>query len=370
LLLFVFENGVIMLSNMIKAYFAILSNFRKPISPLLTFSGLFTLRIIVSFGMFFDLLFFPSIRRKKIIKPIVIVGNPRSGTTFLQRFLVNQKIGVGLPLWKMLYPSLTLQKLIKPFLPLMEKFSPARFHFHAAHETNLTAIETDDPSLLFHYFDGFFVYGFFLAWAKEDLKAHFDPQVRDTSKRDFNWLEKVWKRNMIGENHEQVIGKLFSLAVRLPQFLNHFPDAKILYTIRDPLETVPSGLSLVTGVLDGRFGFWKLPDSKRELYIERLYQAFLELSMRFHKDYIEGRIPKEKVKIVRYDRMMKDFDGLMGELLPFIEIEPSPELLDTIKKTSEKQNTRKSEHKYSLEQFGLSEERIRRDYDSIYKTFF
>ena len=359
-----------MFYNMFRAYLAIISNFRKPISPLFTFLGIFVLKILVSIGIALDYIFFPSIRKQKIIKPIVIVGNPRSGTTFLQRFLVNQKLGVGMRLWKMIYPSLTLQKIINPFLPLIEKFSPARFHFHAAHETNLTAIETDDPSLLFRYFDGFFVYGFFLAWADEDLKSRFDPAFRDTSKRDFKWLEKVWKRNLIGEKHEQMITKLFSLGIRIPQFLEYFPDARILYTIRDPLETVPSGLSLVTGVLDGRFGFWKLPEEKRKKYIERLYLAFLELSMRFHDDYISGKISKEKVKIVRYDRMMNDFEVLMDEIFEFVDIKPNDSLLDSIKKTAEKQRNYKSEHKYSLEKYGLNEERIRKDYDRIYKSFF
>ena len=167
-----------------------------------------------------------------------------------------------------------------------------------------------------------------------------------------------------------MLAKLFSLGVRLPQFLEHFPDAKILYTIRDPLETVPSGLSLITGVLDGRFGFWKLPEQKRNVYIGRLYNALLELSLRFHDDYVSGKIPLGKVKIVRYDRMMNDFDNLMDEVLAFLELEPSPELLDIIRKTSDKQKTRKSGHKYSLEQFGLNEEQIRKDYTQIYNTFF
>jgi hypothetical protein len=74
--------------------------------------------------------------------------------------------------------------------------------------------------------------------------------------------------------------------------------------------------------------------------------------------------------IVRYDRMMNDFEGLMKEILTFIEFEPTNELLETIKKTSDKQKSRKSEHKYSLAQFGLNEERIRKDYAQIYKTFF
>ncbi|TAL67315.1 MAG: sulfotransferase [Bacteroidetes bacterium] len=358
-----------MLRNMFRSYFSIVSTFHKPFAPLFTYSGLLFLRLIVNVGMILDNLFYPSLSGKKINNPVFIVGNPRSGTTFLQRFLVNQKIGVGMQLWKMLFPSLTLQFIFKPFVTLMEKISPARFHSHAAHETNLRAIETDDPSLLFHFFDDFFVYGFFLAWAKEDLSTYFDPNIRDTSKRDFKWFEKIWKRNLISENHEQIIGKLFSLGVRLPKFLEYFPDAKILYTLRDPLETVPSGLSLVTGVLDGRFGFWKLPKNKRDFYIERLYSALLELSTRFHDDYVNGKFPKEKIKIVRYDRMMNEFEIEMHEILNFINVYESAELLNKINSTAEKQRSHKSGHKYSLEQFGLTEERIRNDYSNIYNTF-
>ncbi len=358
-----------MLYNIIKAYFAIVSNFHKPFGPALTFGGIIFLRFLVSAGMISDIIFFPSLRNQKINKPVVIVGNPRSGTTFLQRFLVNGKIGSGMQLWKMLFPSLTLQKFIKPLIPRLEKVSPARFHIHAAHETNLTAIETDDPALLFKYFDGFFVYGFFLAFAKKDYLSRFDPSLRDTSKRDFKWLEKVWKRNLVSENSSLIIPKLFSLGARLPKFLAHFTDAKILYTIRDPLETVPSGLSLVTGVLDGRFGFWKLPEEKRERFINRLYNAFLELSMRFHDDYIAGRIPKDKIMIVRYDRLMFDFENLMNEVLQFIDYKASPELKENIHNTFEKQKVRKSGHKYSLSQFGLTEEKVRKDYDKIYSTF-
>ncbi|MBI5324542.1 MAG: sulfotransferase [Ignavibacteriae bacterium] len=359
-----------MFKNMFRAYKAIAGNFHKPVAPVFTFVGLLILRIIVSIGIISDKLFFPSLRKRKIKNPVFIVGNPRSGTTFLQRFLVNQKFGVGMQLWKMLFPSLTLQILIKPFLNIMEKFSPARFHAHAAHETNLRAVETDDPALLFHYFDGFFVYGFFLAWAEEDLKSYFDPNIRDTSQRDFKWLDEVWKRNLISEKNDRIIGKLFSLGVRLPKFLEYFKDSKILYTVRDPLETVPSGLSLVTGVLDGRFGFWNLPKERQDFYINRLYSALLDLSLRFHDDYVEGKIPKDKIKIVRYDKMMNNFESVMEEIMQFIDVKPSPEMTDIINKTAEKQRNHKSGHKYSLSQFGLNEEKIRLDYKNIYETFF
>ena len=126
-------------------------------------------------GRILDHLIFPRIR-KPLKGPIVIVGNPRSGTTFLHRFLINSGFGVGSQLWQMVYPSVTIQKMIKPFLPIMEYISPARHHSTEAHQTSLTSIETDDVSLLFRFFVGFFLYGFFLSFDEEDLFDWVDPK--------------------------------------------------------------------------------------------------------------------------------------------------------------------------------------------------
>ena len=358
-----------MLKRMLLTYTSVAGVFHIYLSPIITFCGVFILHVIVSIGMVLDHVFYPILSKTDIDKPIVVVGNPRTGTTFLQRFLVQNGFGAGMRIWKMLYPSLTLQFLLKPVLPLLEKVSPARFHSKAVHETSLTAIETDDPAILFRYFDGFFLYGFFLAWAKEDPKRMFEPEVRDTSDRDFQWMKKVWKRNIISEKQTRVVAKIFSLGIRIPAFLKKFPDAKILYLVRDPLQTVPSGLSLITGVLDSRFGFWKLAAEKRAYFIERLYQALLELTLRFYDDYTNNRITKENVLIVSYDRMMSDFENLMNEIIEFVGIPTSDSLLNTIRETSEKQRKYKSKHVYDLQKFGLDEARIRKDYVQIYQTF-
>lgn len=358
-----------MLKRMFLVHQVIGNTFHKWISPVFTGIGLLILHAIVSSGMALDYLFFPSLWKVKIENPVIVVGNPRSGTTFLQRFLVDNGFGAGMRIWKMICPSLVLQALIRPFLPLLEKFSPARHHAAAAHDTSLTGIETDDPSLMFRYFDGFFLYGFFLAWSENDLRSMFDPEVRDTADRDFAWLEKIWKHNLISEGRGRVASKLFSLGIRVPRFLEKFPDAKILYMVRDPLQTVPSGLSLVTGVLDGRFGFWNLPEEKRQHFIHRLYDAFLELSMRFYEDYTRGRIPEENVMIVPFPRIMQDFDKLMEEILKFVEVEPTPEMIKTIQETAEKQRQYKSKHAYDLARFGLDENQIRKDYAPVYEAF-
>jgi omega-hydroxy-beta-dihydromenaquinone-9 sulfotransferase len=358
-----------MLRYMFASYKAIKKNFGYPLSTILTFTALLFLRILTTLSIPLDYIFFPKLRKKKIENPIVIVGNPRSGTTFLHRFMVDNRLGAGMRLWKMLFPSLVVQKILSPFLKIVEKINPAKYHTNAAHKTGITSVETDDPSLLFRFFDGFFVYGFFLTWSDTAYIDEFEPANRDTSERDFRWFEKMWVRNTISEKNDRIIAKLFSLGMRLPKFFEYFPDAKILYTIRDPLETVPSGLSLVTGVLDNRYGFWKLPEERRAFFIERLYHAFLELSLKFYEDYVNCFIPKNKIKIIRYDRLMSDFDNVMFEIAKFTDIELTDDLITEIRKISEKQKVFKSEHKYNLGKFGLTKERILKDYEKIYNQF-
>ncbi|MEE2732355.1 MAG: sulfotransferase [Pseudomonadota bacterium] len=358
-----------MLNRMFAAYGIVASQFKQRVSPLVTFSGFLVLHGMVTVGLVVDHVLFPALRRTKIKSPIVIVGNPRSGTTFLHRFLVENELGAGMRIWKMLYPSPTLQVPLKPLLPLLEKISPARHHAHAAHETNLTAIETDDPSLLFRYFDGLFLYGFFYAWSKTETLDSFEQRFVANAERDFNWYESLWRRNLVSEKRSRVVAKLFSLSLRLPQFLQRFPDAKVLYMVRDPLDTVPSGLSLVTGVLDGRFGFWSLPQEQRQHFIENMYAALLRLSLRFHEQYTAGRIPASNLYIVTFPRLMQQFDVVMEEILEFVDVEPTNEMLDQIGQIADKQRAYKSGHEYDLARFGLTEERIRRDYAVIYDTF-
>jgi len=327
------------------------------------------IRGLVNVGQALDPIFFPRLNRTKVERPIVLVGNPRTGTTFLQRFLSDQGYGAGNEIYRMLYASLTLQWLLKPFLPLLEAVAPTRWHKTAAHDTGLTSVETDDVTILFRHFDGYFLYGFFLAFHDEDLMDGFDPKLRDTTDRDYAWLEAVWRRSLVGHDADVVIAKVFSLGMRLPSFMERFPDARVLYMVRDPLSTIPSGMSLVSGVLDNAFGFWRLPEATRNLWFERLYQGLITLMLRFTEDWNEGVIDRDRVFLVQYDRMMSDFDGLMDEMHAFLGHEPTEAQRAAIAKQADKQRNYKSKHKYDLSKFNLDEDRIRRDCAPFYATF-
>ena len=350
------------------AYYTIGKTFGKWVSPIFTGLIIIFLKLKVIFYNKLDKIIYPKKVNSRLKSPILIVGNPRSGTTFLQRFLA-KNFGTGSELWEMIFPSILLQKFIKPILPVLEKYSPTKHHSTDAHKTSLSSVETDDAAIFFRYNDGFFLYGFILAWAEQDLFTWFDPKHRNMSKRDFDWLSRMWSKKLYKSQKNYYFGKLFSVSANMPSFQNYFPDGKVLYMIRAPLEVIPSGLSLVTGVLEKKFGFWNQPEELKNKYLSRLYNALKELLIRFQHDWVNNNIDKSKVKIITFNRLMNDFDNLMFEILDFLNIEKSNEIETLIIETANKQKSFKSNHKYDLEKFGLNEKQIKIDFEDIYSTF-
>jgi hypothetical protein len=84
---------------------------------------------------------------------------------------------------------------------------------------------------------------------------------------------------------------------------------------------------------------------------------------------VSGKIDHKRVYVVRYDRMMQDLESVMEEMCSFLEHPMTPELRLTIEATAREQRSYKSEHRYDLAKFGLSEEQIRKDCAFYYETF-
>jgi omega-hydroxy-beta-dihydromenaquinone-9 sulfotransferase len=329
------------------------NSFGAWVSPLATGAGWWTLQGANAVGSTLDRWRYPQLAELPVERPVLLVGMPRSGTTFLHRFLVDNGIGVGQQLWQMLLPSPSLQQVVRPALPLLGGINPARFHDPAIHKTGLTEVETDDVSLLFRHFDGFFLYAFALAHAEQDLRELVDPALRDESLRDFDTWEQQWRRTLVATGGERIVAKLFSAVARLPAVMERFPDARVVLMVRDPAQTIPSTLSLVTTTLDAKFGFWKLPEPVRKRTLERLTDALVSLQDRLVADWQSGAVDTDAVHLVTYPELVGDFDRSARALLDFLGHDMTPTLDAAIHDVASRQRTRKSGHRYDLARFGL-----------------
>jgi len=125
-------------------------------------------------------------------------------------------------------------------------------------------------------------------------------------------------------------------------------------------------MSLVTTPLENKFEFWSLPEEIRNRFLSRMYKGNMLLYKGFHDHLQAGVFDTSKVFVVDYNRMMADFDGMMEDLLPFLGETMTDERRAMIKVTADKQRSRVSKHKYSLERFGLDADVIRKECAFVY----
>ncbi len=358
----------------IDLYRLILRTFGFRLRPLGTFGLLQVHRFINGSTRALDSLLYKGLEESNIDRPVFILGNPRGGTTFVHRFLLNTEALCAFELWEMLLPAITARKAFGRLVDRLAPLSPARYHSSEAHDTSLRDVETDDATAFFHFLDGGFLWSYFLAWedvwGSEACMQFFDLENEPDRKKErlFRYMEGCWRRNMAYKGKNRIIVKSSLFTLRTETLLKRYPDCKLIYVVRDPLETIPSGMSLLTGVLEQSYDVFNATDpKKRERYLENLYQAACHMYRAFHER--KDSLPAANLRIVTYPQLMNRFEETVASLVEFLEIRPAPSFFDKVKEQAEVQQTYKSAHAYSLDKWGLTAERIRKDLAYVYEAY-
>jgi len=298
--------------------------------------------------------FFPQIDSTPLRAPIFLVGLPRTGTTFLQRWCHNAGVGTGSNLWRMMLPSASLQWAISPLIPHLEPFSPTRHHPPEIHKGGLDEIEADDAALLFSGFHGFLVYAFFLAHHPEELLKEVDPG--DGSR----WLDRlapVWARTLASSGQGRLFAKLFAGGAILPELVHRFPDCRLILTARDPLASIPSTLSLLRAILHANLGFGHQPKNIQHRYFARITDALVNLLERTERT--RTMVAAENLLVVPHSHLQSAFGSTIREILAFVDHPVDGAMELRISEQEERQGSYESKHKYTLAEFGLEESTLR-----------
>jgi omega-hydroxy-beta-dihydromenaquinone-9 sulfotransferase len=360
----------------LRVYRVIGRTFGARFGPLGAFTLLQLRQAISAITLGLDHVFYPGHRKQPIDRPIFIIGNPRSGTTFLHRLLLGAGDMAALELWEMLFPAITARKLLGGIVPRLDKLSPARYHPSDVHDTSLRGIETDDVAWFFRTTQGPFAWAYFLAWQdtwgsvlsrREFAIDGVTPREED---RFFKYYESCWRRNLTMKRAGRVLAKTSMLTFRLDAALRRYPDCRLVYVIRDPVEVIPSGMSLLASVLENAYDVWnRTNEADQQRWIENLYQASCDMLGSFHEAYAAGRIPERNVCVVRYEDLLQDLEPTMARILDFIEVKPAEGFHDEVRAQAERQRSYTSRHEHSPQQFGLAPERIRKDLGFVYDAF-
>lgn len=326
--------------------------------------------VFIKLSSFFDNLFFSSYKKTKINKPVFILGHPRSGTSFLHRFIVEKFTETkGLKLNELIIPSIFASNILQPIFNRLKNREENGLYDPKIHKTGLFMEETDDAAVFFRYFDGLFYWLFVNAWKHFKSEDELIEDLKKTVSKPkyLKFRKELFKKKFYNSNL-RMVNKSFSLFLQLKELHSKFPDCKLVVLIRDPMEVIPSSFSLEEHIQKKLTGFDSLPEEKKMHYFKNLYTA----SKFFYKELDRQMelVPKENIFLITHNDLIENFETSIIRLAEFCEFKITEELRNEFKILAYKQSGHKSEHKYSLEKYGLNKEQITNDFRFVYEKYF
>jgi len=324
--------------------------------------------IYARFTRFLDHIFYPAFKLNKPQNPVFLMGHPRSGTTFLHRYIVKNCDELrGMFLSDMVFPSLTARKLIKPFHKSLKNISLDKIWNPKIHKTNLFEAETEDVALFIKFGSGLLSWYYFYLWDQYDSQEEFEKGIRKACGNDkfIDYLTSIHQKNIYGTN-KRMFCKSFALIYNIDKILSEYPEAKILFIMRNPKETIPSTISLMSGAQVKINGLDKAPKSKKLEFYNKVYKTSLAY-YRYMDDIIKEN--RKNIIVFTHKQLLSDFENVFRKILDFYNIKSDDKIEKAIAEQVEKQKTFHSEHKYSLEEYGFSENQIEDDFKFIYDNY-
>lgn len=364
------------------AYFALFKSDGTPgrLSPkrlaVLTIIFLFypLWHVSIRLAYLLDNLFFPAHQQQEIKQPVFIIGNFRSGTTFLHRLLAKDSSATSLTSWEIfLAPSIIGRKFLRwgmrinylignPLQKIIEAFDHTMEQYSSMHRITLTDAE-EDGKVLFHIWSSYDLLAFFPFPGLLRKYIYFDQMVPAIERqREMHYYHEVLKKHVFAHQGKRYISKNPSFSPKVATLHREFPDAKFINLVRNPLQVIPSSISLFSNHLKA-YGDPETSYALQETVIEHS-KHWYEYPHRYLKN-----LPRDQYIRIRYKDLVADPKGTVEMIYRRFGFEISPEYARILQFESEKASRFKSLHRYSLETMGLNRERILREFAIIFRRF-
>ncbi len=331
------------------------------------------LDIFQSLTLALDSVFFPAWRRVEVVHPLFLFGHPRSGTTFLHRLLTQTHEFVVFELWQMFFPALTARRLMEPLVRRAARSGRGSvLPKEVGHEDRIDSVE-EEEMLFWNIENSQFLTLFsplgFGDW-EPDILVYPDTQPARLQQQSVRYFKHCLQRQILYLGRRQVITKMNYSAMRLRSLMPAFPDARIVYLVRSPLDAIASHLSLHRDILNNRWGLERIPAERLRLYYQRRYRYNIAF-YRYMEDLLaEGVIPAAQVLTLRYEDMCRDLQGTVDAIVALADLSPSPELRARIAEEARAMGSYHRAHAHAdLAEFGLSPERIVQDLRFVFDKY-
>lgn len=323
-----------------------------------------------------DEIFYSGFKKIKIKEPVFIIANPRSGTTFLHRIIsMDDNRFAYMKFAHTLFCSVSFIKLYN----LISRFdkvigSPIKRltiwtegklfkGWKGVHNMGFSKAEEDEA--LFAQMmqsSGIFVLFPFLNIIKNTHCLDCESEAVQQNAMDF--YESSLKRFMYATGADKIyLAKNVNSTGRIQSILSKFPDARLVFIARNPINTVPSTASMFSAMYPIHSPALRKTDAE--------YREWCELSIAFyvHFNELQKAFNKDKFVTVEYNDLVNNPIEVVEYIYNQFKWNFSSIFKETLLRGIEKKRQYKSTNYYTLEQYGYTESEIRERLEFVFSEF-
>jgi hypothetical protein len=326
----------------------------------MVFLSLFLLlRTVVLAARLLDHLLFPGFKKQPIRSPVFIVGNPRSGTTFLHRVMARDSRFTYFRLYQTIFPSVLFYKLFaaagrldrllgRPADRLLARISRRGFRgWESIHPTDHEKAESDE--MLFVYAMLSPLIGLQFPFFQE-LRQAVRPDLLPRKEREKlkAYYRSCLQRHLYATGPDKVLlEKVALIAGRLQTVREVLPDMRIVHMLRNPYNSVPSLVSMFQVP-------WRSL-APQALQTEEAARGLKEMILKYYRIIYETRseLPDERFVEVRYQELANDPEAAVRRIYERFGLQADPEFNRALAEEKERARQYRSRHSYSLQDAGI-----------------
>jgi hypothetical protein len=324
-----------------------------------------------------DELIYPGFRKVPAPKPVFIIGNPRSGTTFLQRLLARDSDTFHcMRTWEIFAaPSVLARKLAHfvvgvgrsigmPISKRIRKFEELWKETDDIHRLKLRSPE-EDEYLFIHNFSTMKIWSFAAMEEECDPYIYFDQKMApEEKKRMMDYYQNCLQRHYHyhGGRKKHYLSKNPNFSPAIKTLLERFPEGKFIYLVRNPLKAVPSHVSL-------KDREWRLLGSPLGPYS---CQDFIIRSSRHWYEYplrVLKELPANQAVVVKFDDLVTDVEATVQQIYKQLELGLSADFRDVLKAETKRAKDHESQHHYSLLEMDMDPQQLAVEFAGVMEEF-
>ena len=304
----------------------------------------------------------PEIAKVEIKNPLFILGLPRSGTTLLHNLLCQDSSSRWLHLWEMYNPCPPPDYATRETDPRIEEAEKlvTLFNALAPQLATIHSLDHNAPeecNVLFEHC---------LAGILFELRTNIPSYSEWLFNQDLLDSYRYYRQQL------QLFSSKWSgrWVLKAPFHLNYlsslitvFPDARIIYTHRNPLKVLPSLCSLsasIRGIYTDELDFQAIGQH----WFNWLAKA-TEKSMQMRQS-----IPAHQIYDLNYPDLVSDPTETVRQIYEYFGYEFNSDLENNLKQyMTQNPQHKHGVHRYSLEQFGLEANKVAQTFENYCLKF-